>query len=452
MELIIVGCQSGDEGKGKFTDVFGADAYAVVRYQGGPHTGHTVVTQAGEFRFVQLPSGLTRGAIGVLGNGCVIAPKELLAEIRSIEDRLGPVRLIVSEIAHVVLPYHLMQDEAMERWRGEVVATSAGTGLATGTGQLGSTKRGVGPCREDKIARIGIRLIDLLDLDLLRSRFAQVLPLKRALLEQVLEVPADVARSLDPERLAQEFHHYGKLLSPYLGDVSAFLADARKRNEFVVYEGAQSFGLDVEHGTYPFCSSGYSAASGVTVGTGTPPHVPFEIVGVAKAYTASVGGGPLLTELEGDIADHLVERGREHGTVTGRRRRVGWLDLPSLRRAIRVDGIKYLCLSNLDVLAGLPEVKVATHYTMSGSVVQEYPVSLSEAARCQPVFRKFDGWGEQDWTAIARRGLGALPEAARRYLDFVCTSLGVQLMAVGIGPQRDQTIVVDTGLRGLRSP
>jgi adenylosuccinate synthase len=448
MELIVVGCQSGDEGKGKITDALSEGAYAVARYLSGPNTGHTVVTSQGEFRFIQVPAGAVRGAIGVLGNGCVIDPRKLLDEIHALEQRGVKVSLRISESAHVILPYHGLQDEALERWRGEALATSAETGFRTGAGMLGSTKTGVGPCREDKIARIGLRMIDLLDLDLLRARLRKLLPLKRALIEATLGAPAEsIGWALSAEPLAEAYHRYGLALRRYLCDVSAFLARARAEGRYVVYEGAQSLGLDVEHGTYPYVSSGYSGATGVTVGTGSPPGAAFEVVGVAKAYMVQVGGGPLPTEIFGDTADYLVARGREIGTVTGRRRRVGWFDLPFVRRAVRIDGVRRLCLTNIDVLAGLPEVRVATHYQIDGEPVHEFPSSLRALAAIQPVYQSFEGWPEQDWAAVAAGGLEALPAAARRYIDFLCEAVGVPLGAVSVGRLREQTIHLFTPQR-----
>lgn len=443
-ELVVVGCQSGDEGKGKFTDVFSADATAVVRFQGGPHTGHTVVTADSEYRFIQLPAGMQRGIRGILGNGCVIEPGGLLDEL----DRLGlepsPERLLISESAHVVMPYHRLQDEAMERWRGSGLATSAASGFATGTGQLGSTKRGVGPCREDKIARIGVRAVDLLDPDLLSAQLRRLVPLKAACLELVHGMPAERLREeLEVERLIEECQKHGRRLAPCIGDVSAALREIRAEGGNLVYEGAQSLALDVEHGTYPYCSSGYSAACGVTVGTGSPPSTLFTVVGVAKAYMAQVGGGPLPTELYGAVADHLVDRGREVGTVTGRRRRVGWFDMAFVRRAVQIDGIRHLCLTNVDVLAGLPEVWISTGYRVGGEVRSTYPAALGEAAAVEPVYVKFEGWDEQDWDEVADTGYEALAPAARAYVEFIAESLDVSLSAVSIGRSRDQTIFLD---------
>lgn len=444
-EIIVVGCQSGDEGKGKFTDVFSAGADAVVRFQGGPHTGHTVVTREREYRFIQLPAGMNRGARGILGNGCVIEPVKLVEEMAALGVQPDPSWLLISEGAHVVMPYHRAQDHAMEQWRGDRWATSAASGFATGVGQLGSTKQGVGPCREDKVARIGLRMVDLLDADLLRVRLERLLPLKRAILERVHGIDlAEFGVDLDVDRMVEEYSGHGRFLEPVIGDVSLALREARQAGSLVVYEGAQSLALDVEHGTYPYCSSGYSAACGAPVGTGSPPGTPYVVVGVAKGYMAQVGGGPLPTELHDQVADHLVERGREIGTVTGRRRRVGWLDLAFIRKTVEIDGVSKLCLTNLDVLAGLPQIRVSTHYLVGGERRDTYPASLRDAARVEPVYETFEGWPDQDWDEVAAGGYEALPGPARAYAEFIVTTLGVDLAAISVGRRRDQTLMLSS--------
>lgn len=437
MDLITVGCQAGDEGKGKFTDIAAAGAHAVVRYQAGPNTGHTVVADGREYRFVQLPSGIVRGVIGVLGNGCVIEPEGLVTELEELRAAGLEPDLRISELAHVVFPYHVEQDGAEEAWRGEQIATSGTTGFANGTGRLGTTNRGVGPCREDKVGRIGLRMVDLLDETLLRDRLSRLVPLKSALLSQVFGRPAPVVEIDD---LVATYGAAGRVLEEYLCDVSAWLREARAAGHDIVYEGAQSFGLDLEQGTYPYVTSGCCSAAGVTVGTGTSPAQQFQVMGVAKAYMVQVGGGPLAGELTGAVATHLITLGREWGTVTGRRRRVGWFDVPFVRRAVRTEGITQLCLTNLDVLAGLEEVSVVTGYRLDGREVPAYPVRLSDAAALTPVLSRLDGWPVQDWPKLARRGAKALPANARRYLDFLEEQLEVEIVAAGVGADREETV------------
>ncbi|MDG9701980.1 adenylosuccinate synthase [Streptomyces sp. DH37] len=441
MDLIIVGCQAGDEGKGKFTDIASEAAHAVVRYQAGPNTGHTVVVDGRDHRFVQVPAGVLRGAVGVLGNGCVIEPVSLVEEVSRLREAGLEADLRISELAHVIFPYHVEQDGAEEAWRGTGIATSAATGFTHGTGRLGTTNRGVGPCREDKAGRIGLRMVDLLDEDLLRARLSRLVPLKRSLLERVLGRPGGrppVADEVD--RLVEEYGAAGRALEPSLCDVSRLLREIRSEGHHIVYEGAQSFGLDLEHGTYPYVTSGYSGACGVTVGTGTSPAQDFTVLGVAKAYMVQVGGGPLMAELDGATADHLVTRGREWGTVTGRRRRVGWFDVPMARRAIEVDGVRRLCLTNLDVLAGLEEVMVVTGYRIGGRAVDSFPVRLGEIASATPVLERLEGWPEQDWREVARRGPEGLPAAAGRYVARLSSLLGVEIVAAGVGPERTDTV------------
>ncbi len=450
-EVVVVGCQSGDEGKGKFTDIFSDGADVVARWQGGPHTGHTVVADGREYRFVQLPAGMQRGARAILGNGCVVEPAALLEELEDLGLAPGHDELLISEVAHVVMPWHPLQDAALERWRGGDVATGQGSGMAVGEGQLGSTKRGVGPCREDKIARIGLRLVDLLDRDVLRARLQLLVPLKVALLERVFGMSPREHALAGVDALTDRYHGLGRRLAPWLGDAAAALRAARRDAGLIVYEGAQSLALDVEHGTYPYCSSGFSGAGGVTVGTGSPPGTPFTVAGVAKAYMAQVGGGPLPTELGGAVADYLVDRGREVGTVTGRRRRVGWFDMAFARKTVAIDGVSHLCLTNLDVLAGLPEVKVATHYRVDGERCELYPPSLAKAARVEPVLETFAGWPDADWERSADAGYEALPPNARRFAEYLADGLGVRLAAVSFGRHRDRTIVLDSPVRARQA-
>lgn len=333
----------------------------------------------------------------------------------------------------------------MERLRGAEIAVSAATGLGTGEGRIGSTCTGVGPCREDKIARIGLRLLDLLEPELLRRRLRRLLCYKRALLELSLGRDAETilaGEDWDLEVLAERYAQAGERLAPYLCDVGRLLADGRREGRHILYEGAQSFGLDVEQGTYPFCSSGHSAANGVHVGTGTPPGVAFQVFGVVKSYMSQVGGGPLLTEISGPEADHIVERGHEFGVVTGRRRRVGWLDLPFIRRSIRGDGCTHLCVSCLDALAGLDTVKVATHYDIRGTRFDEIPSRLGDLVDAIPIYVLLPGWRDVDWDHVAREGLSAVPANARSFLDFVSNAVDTPIAAVGVGPSREQTIVL----------
>jgi adenylosuccinate synthase len=442
VNTIIVGCQNGDEGKGKYTDYFASADGAVVRWQGGPHTGHSVETERTRHKFIQLPSGAAKGATCFIGNGCVVDPIALLEEIELYNRQAPlPIKLVISPTAHVVLPYHRTMDAAQEAWRGATLATSVATGFRDGSGQLGSTKRGVGPCREDKIARIGLRMVDLLDADLLLNRLPRLLALKRRVISAIApQVSVGSDADWDAERLGKRYHDAARELAGYLGNVSSEVMAFHSRGLPIVFEGAQSVALDVEHGTYPYCSSGYSAASGAFVGTGLPLSLPVRVFGVMKAYTTTVGGGPLPTEIDGEIAAWIRERAREYGTVTGRARRIGWLDLCYIRRAVRLDGISGLCVSCLDVLGGLEDIRLATHYEIDGRRFDEYPASLGALARARPVYTTLRGWAEFDADAVVRDGIRALPSTAQAFVEFVKNALSVPIAAIGVGASRRHTI------------
>jgi adenylosuccinate synthase len=443
MDVAIVGCQNGDEGKGKFSDVFASGADLVVRYQGGPHTGHTVQFDGKRLKFIQVPVGVARLKPSAVGNGCVIDPIALVGEINGLKELGLVVDLTIAPTCHVVFPYHRLMDEALESWRGPALATDGNSGLGQGAGQLGSTRRGVGPCREDKIARIGLRLIDVLDYATFERRLARLLDLKRRVINAIAPgLARGSEEDWSPGRLARKYHDAVRELEPYLGDVAALMQRCRRGGGSVLFEGAQSLALDVEHGTYPYCSSGFSAASGLSVGCGRPPGLPLKVLGVVKSYTTTVGGGPLPTEIHDSLADRIAERGREYGTVTGRRRRIGWLDLGFVRKAVRLDGIEAICLSCLDVLAGLDTVKVCTHYDAGRRTFLEIPTALSDLAAVAPIYEAFPGWPEIDPHACLRDGLNGLPVEARTFVDFLSRELGTVIAAIGLGSDRTQTLTL----------
>lgn len=328
MHLAIIGSQSGDEGKGKFVDLFARAADLVVRFQGGPHTGHTVVTDRGTTKFVQVPAGVAQGVPNVIAGGCVVDPVALVDEIAALEAAGWEVDLKIADTAHVIFPYHRAQDIAMEAWRGGRWAVSAADGLRDGTGQLGSTKSGVGPCREDKVARIGLRMGDLLDAELLRARLTRLVALKRRQVAAIAqEVAEDPAFDWDVMRLLARYAEAAAQLSPRVCDTAELLQAAQRAGRRMLFEGAQSVALDIEQGTYPFCSSGYSAASGIPVGCGLPLDVPVSVCGVIKAYMTQVGGGPMPTALMDERAEAIVASTRwgacspEPGSTPRRRRR-----------------------------------------------------------------------------------------------------------------------------------
>lgn len=440
---VVIGCQHGDEGKGRFTDLLCANADIVARYQSGPHSGHTVVTDDGEFRFIQLPSGMLQGAEGYLGNGCVVDAEGLVEELDALRGRGFPVKLRLSERCHVIMPYHRAFDAAREAWRSRFGSETASTNRGTKTAAtLGSTMKGVGPCREDRIARLGVRLADLHDGDATRARIESLARLKSETLERVfgLRYPEEGTLEAEVDRICAGLDRARDRLEPCIGDVSRELGDAITCGKRIVFEGAQSVGLDVEHGTYPYVSSGYSAASGLFVGTGLPISTPATVFGVAKAYAVRVGAGPLPSELFDKVSDYIVERGQEYGTVTGRRRRVGWLDLCTIRRSIRLDGVSKLLMTAVDVLAGLDTVRVGTHYRVRGKLVDELPAAQRDWADLEVVYKDLPGWSCSLRPGAESGRFADLPDEARRYLDLVAAETGVEIAAVGIGPKRDETL------------
>ncbi|MDR5671591.1 adenylosuccinate synthase [Halalkaliarchaeum sp. AArc-GB] len=443
MTVTIVGSQLGDEGKGALVDIWGGDADVVVRYQGGDNAGHTVVHDGTEYKLSLVPSGAIRGKTGVLGNGCVVNPRTLFSEIDDLRERGVDPDVRLARRAHVILPFHRVLDGIEEEVKSD-------SDLDAGT-----TGRGIGPTYEDKAGRRGVRVGDLLDPDVLRERLEYVVPQKRTLATEVygldlVDEHAEYAEAFDVEALFEEYSEIGRRLEREEMTVNAgeFLAEKRENGENLLFEGAQGTSIDIDHGIYPYVTSSNPTAGGACVGSGVGPSVigRGEVVGVVKAYLSRVGTGPLPTELDGDereeaLADEIRERGGEFGTVTGRPRRIGWLDVPMLRHAARVNGFTGIGVNHVDVLAGLDEVKVGHAYELDGETTETMPTTTEEWARCEPVYREFEPWPEVDWNAVAEEGYDALPEAAREYLSYLSTEVGVPVYAVGIGPNREQTVV-----------
>ncbi len=431
--VTIVGAQFGDEGKGRVVDRYGDRADVVVRYQGGDNAGHTVVAGGEEYKLSLVPSGAVRDKVGLLGNGCVVNLDTLTEEVDALRDRGLDPDVRVSRRAHVIAPYHRVLDGAEE-------AAKSDEGVEAGT-----TGRGIGPTYEDKVGRRGVRVGDLLDSDLLRERLAYVVPTKRRLARDVFDVdPADHPDAFDEDALFETLRAHGRRLAEEEMTVNAerFLAERTAAGADVLLEGAQGTGLDIDHGTYPYVTSsnpsaGYAATGsglGVTaVGRG-------EVVGVVKAYTSRVGTGPFPTELDGDLAERIREAGGEYGTVTGRPRRVGWLDLPVLRHADRVNGFTGVVVNHVDTLAGLDTVRVCRAYERDGEELLTPPATTEHWADCEPRYREFDGWPDVDWPAVADEGWAAMPDGARAYLDYAVGELDADLYAVGVGPSRDHTV------------
>jgi adenylosuccinate synthase len=442
MTVTIVGSQLGDEGKGALVDRWGGDADVVVRYQGGDNAGHTVVEDGEEYKLSLVPSGAVRGTIGVLGNGCVVNPRTLFTEIDGLRDRGLDPDVRIARRAHVIFPYHRVLDGIEEEGKSD---DDSGV-------EVGTTGRGIGPTYEDKAGRRGIRVGDLLDPDVLRERLEYVVPHKRRVAEAAygLDVAeSDHADAFDVEALYEEFVEIGERLAAdeMTVNCSDFLYRRRTAGDRILFEGAQGTSIDIDHGNYPFVTSSNPTAGGAAVGSGTGVTTvgAGEVVGIVKAYLSRVGAGPLPTELDGDddeaaLADEIREKGGEFGTVTGRPRRIGWLDLPMLRHASRVSGFTGIAINHVDVLADLPELRVCVEYKLDGERLDTVPTTTQRWARCEPVYREFDTWSTGDWTGAAETGYDALPESARSYVEFVAEEVDAAVYAVGVGPDREETI------------
>jgi adenylosuccinate synthase len=450
MTVTIVGSQLGDEGKGGIVDLWGDEADVVARYQGGDNAGHTVVHGGEEYKLSLVPSGAIRGKVGVLGNGCVVNPRTLFDEIETLRERGLDPDVRVARRAHVILPYHRVLDGIEEAVKSE------------DDNEVGTTGRGIGPTYEDKAGRRGVRVADLLDDVVLRERLEYAVPQKRAVVEEVYGLAVgdtEDPEAFDVDALYEEFRGFGRRLASegMLVDAGEFLAGVIADGQDVVFEGAQGTILDIDHGNYPYVTSSNPTAGGAATGTGLGPGVVGdEVVGVVKAYLSRVGGGPMPTELGGvvgdtpgydeqgdgedeDLATYIREEGGEYGTVTGRPRRVGWLDAPMLRHAARANGFTALAVNHLDVLAGLDEVQVADAYDLDGERVETMPASTDRWADCEPVYRTFEGWSE---AAIAgAESYAELPAAARDYTEYLEAELDAPALALGVGPNRDETVV-----------
>jgi len=433
MTVTVVGSQLGDEGKGRVVDLFGDEADVIARYQGGDNAGHTVVEDGEEYKLSLVPSGAVRGKIGVLGNGCVVNPETLFDEIDGLRDRGLDPDVRVARRAHVIFPYHRRLDGIEEEAKSE------------GDLDAGTTGRGIGPTYEDKAGRRGVRIGDLLDPDVLRNRLEYVVPQKRAIVEDVYGL--DAGDAFDVDALFEQYREYGERLAEEDMTVNAgrFLSDRMESGENVIFEGAQGTSIDIDHGIYPYVTSSNSTAGGACTGTGLGPTTigTGEVIGVVKAYLSRVGTGPLPTELDGDVAEYIRDEGGEYGTVTGRPRRVGWLDLPMVRHAARVNGFTGIVVNHVDVLAGLDEVEVGYSYDLDGDEVFTMPATTERWGDCEPNFRTFEGWDDVDWSAVADEGYDAIPENARRYLDYVSAEIGAPVYAVGMGPDRSDTVVLE---------
>ena len=430
--IIIVGAQWGDEGKGKLTDLLAERADVVVRFQGGNNAGHTIVREGQEFKFHLIPSGiLYPGKTCVIGNGVVVDPGVLIGELEGLRRQgIDISGLRISANAHLIMPYHVMLDTAGEARLGKL--------------EIGTTKRGIGPCYADKAARLGIRVQDLLDAKILRKKIMAALEPKKQMLRPFAKDPR-----LDLHTMTEEYLRYGHRLEPFIADTAHLCWEALDSGRTVIFEGAQGTLLDLDHGTYPFVTSSNPIAGAACVGAGIGPADIDEVWGVAKAYATRVGAGPFPTELEDELGAFIRERGGERGTTTGRDRRTGWIDLVALRYAARLNTLSALAITKLDVLAGIDPIRVAVRYRSSeGARLDELPYHQSVLHGAAPEYEELPGF-EDDIGAC--RSESELPREARDYLEFIADNVGVPIRLAGVGPGREQVIWMGEAERHLRA-
>ncbi len=426
--LVIVGAQWGDEGKGKVVDLLAEQADAVIRFQGGNNAGHTIVREGETYKFHLIPSGiLYPGKACVVGNGVVVDPRVLTEEIEGLRRRgIDLSGLRVSANAHLIMPYHLLLDQAGE--------------AKLGKREIGTTKRGIGPAYADKAARLGIRVQDVLDETILKQKITAALEPKRQLLREFAKDPR-----IDLHQMTEDYRAYGDRLAPYIADTPPIAWRALDEGRLVVFEGAQGTLLDIDHGTYPFVTSSNPVAGAACVGAGVGPKAIDEVWGITKAYCTRVGAGPFPTELHDEVGDRIRDAGGEYGTTTGRARRCGWLDLVALRYAVRVNGLTGLVITKLDVLTGIDPLPVATRYSgPEGASFDEFPYHQSVLHKARGELVELPGWDE-DITTV--REIGDLPANARAYLEFIEEDLGIPVVMVGVGPARDEMIWTDASKR-----
>ncbi|WP_136607494.1 adenylosuccinate synthase [Paenibacillus dokdonensis] len=417
--VVVVGTQWGDEGKGKITDFLAESADVVARYQGGNNAGHTILIDGKKYKLSLIPSGVFYSdKICVIGNGMVINPAALIEEINYIHDNgFTTDNLVISDRAHVIMPYHMVLDGLEEDRKGP--------------NKIGTTRKGIGPCYMDKAARNGIRIADLMDPEEFELKLRHLMKEKNQVIQQMYD-----AEPLDVEEVLQKYLEYAEFIRKYVTDTSVVLNDAIDEERKVLFEGAQGVMLDIDQGTYPYVTSSNPSAGGVCIGSGVGPSKISQIIGVAKSYTTRVGDGPFPTELNNEIGDYIREKGHEYGTVTGRARRVGWFDTVVVRHARRVSGLTGLSLNSLDVLTGLDTVKICTGYKYRGEIITHYPASLKMLAECEAVYEEMPGWNEDITEA---KTLEDLPETTRNYVKRVSELTGIPIAIFSVGRNRSQT-------------
>ena len=420
--VAVVGSQWGDEGKGKVIDFLATQADVVVRGQGGNNAGHTLVVDGKKFALRLIPSGiLNSNTINVIGNGIVFDPKGFFEEIEMLESNgISTKNIKISDRAHIVFPYHKELDGLAEEARGD--------------NKIGTTKKGIGPCYMDKTERSGIRVCDLMDKEIFAKKLKLQVDAKNKLVTGVYGKEA----MFDFDEIYNEFIVYAEKMRPYVEDTTVIVYDAIKANKKVLFEGAQGTLLDLDLGTYPFVTSSHPTSGGFAVGAGVGPNMIKDVVGIVKAYTTRVGEGPFVTELFDETGDRIRTQGHEFGTVTGRARRCGWFDAVIVKYAARVNGLTSISFMLLDVLTGFDKIKICTAYKMGDKIVNNFPASLEDLAKCEPVYEELDGWHE-DITKVEK--FEDLPENAKKYIARIEELIGVNVDLVSVGPNRTQTII-----------
>jgi len=418
---VVVGTQWGDEGKGKYIDILAGDSDIVVRFSGGNNAGHTIVVDGVKYALHLIPSGILHpGKTCIIGNGVVVDPAVLLKEIKDLNEKgISTDKLLISDRAHVIMPYHKELDELQEKFRGNA--------------NLGTTKRGIGPAYSDKTDRSGIRMCDLIDEETFAAKVKANLEIKNLIIEKVYG-----GKGFDADKIIEEYSGYAKELRRYITDVNDVLFHAIKEGKNILFEGAQATFLDLDFGTYPYVTSSNPIAGGVCTGAGIGPIYIDEVYGVLKAYTSRVGSGPFPTEQNNETGDKIRELGWEYGTTTGRPRRCGWLDAVMIRYSARVNGLTSLAINHVDTIGKMGKIKLCRAYRKDGEEITYFPASLKELAKCEPVYEEFDGW-DVDISNV--RKYEDLPANARKYLERIEELVGVKIRFIGVGKERHQVIV-----------
>jgi len=422
--VAVIGAQWGDEGKGKIVDLFAQQADIVVRFQGGNNAGHTLVVDGKTTVLHVVPSGaLHPGKVCVIGNGVVLDAEVLLQELKDLRTN-GHLeqdsQLRISEEAHLIMPYHKAIDQARERLRG--------------AGKIGTTGRGIGPAYEDKAARVGIRLIDLMEEDTFRDKLEHNIKEKNIYLKAILK-----EKTLNFKAIHNAYSQYRDQLAPHVTNTGVLLEESTRKGQHILFEGAQGTLLDVDHGTYPFVTSSNTVIGAVCTGAGIGPRRIHQVIGISKAYTTRVGSGPFPTELNGPEGQKLMEEGAEFGATTGRPRRCGWFDAVAVRHAVRLNGLTGIALTKLDVLTGFPKIKICTAYRLGERILRDFPASIKVMEAVEPVWEEFDGWTEP---ISGARAIEELPNNARIYMQRLEELVETEMILASIGPDRDQTIMI----------